>query len=758
MSESLPESSVKESPLVEAQLVESHDAVSQETVSEVEVVSEVETVVEVEDGVEEEDTVQEEDAVVAEADEPTSGVTFASLNLSEPILRAVVGSGYTVATPIQAAAIPPLLEGRDVLGQAQTGTGKTAAFALPLLQRIDLDEVHPQVLVLTPTRELAIQVAEAFERYASGLNGLRVTAIYGGQDYQVQFRDLDRGVHVVVGTPGRVMDHMRRGSLPLDGVGALVLDEADEMLRMGFAEDVEFVLSQLPEERQIALFSATMPDQIRAIAQNHLHDPVEITLEQGPTAAETVRQRYLVVPPPAKQQALVRVLEAEPTDGVIVFVKTKSTSEYLADMLSAHGFRTAALSSDVAQKQRERIVENLRACRLDVIVATDVAARGLDVSRISHVINYDYPFDAETYVHRIGRTGRAGRDGDAILFLNTRERHLLRRLERAVDRQIEPMEVPSKRDVNQRRVARFHEKITTSLTRDDLGTFTSLVEQYRRDNPEVSLEHVAASLAALAVGDGPFLVKEDFTQANFRESKTMRDNGRHPFEDRPRERGFGNGDRREPRHLPRERPARQSASYGPTETFRIEVGRVDGVKPGNIVGAIANEAGVDGACIGRIEIFDRHCHLDMPAGMPDGMLESLQRVVVAGRSLQMSRVADGEGERPNFARPEFARPGLPRKRKFEKPAGRFEEQGPPRSTENKKFGARKKFADKPAFGEKPKFGKSKFAGKAKFAKRAEGEAPVGKKPAFPAKPSLGGKFKTQTKARPKPLKRVKPKS
>ncbi len=567
-------------------------------------------------------------------------VTFADLNLSESLLAAVEQSGYTTATPIQARAIPPLLAGHDVLGQAQTGTGKTAAFALPMLERIDLAQKAPQVLVLCPTRELAIQVAEAFERYAANLAGLRVSAIYGGQDYQIQFRDLDRGVHVVVGTPGRVMDHMRRGSLDLSSLRGLVLDEADEMLRMGFAEDVEWVLTQTPPERQIALFSATMPDAIRRIAQQHLNDPVEITIQEGASAAETVRQHFLVVPPRQKQLALQRVLEAEATDGVIVFVKTKSTTEQLAEFLAHSGQRVAALSSDVAQKNRERIVENLRTGVIDVIVATDVAARGLDVQRISHVINYDLPFDSESYVHRIGRTGRAGRQGDAIIFLHPRERQQLRRIERATGQTIQPMDMPSKRAINQRRVTRFHERIATALARPDLVNFQSVVEQYLSKNPETQLAQVAAALASIAVGEAPFFMTEDIAPVSFQDGR----------EDRGDARDGARGDREE-------RGGRRSA--GPMETFRVEVGREHGVRPGNLVGAIANETGLSSANIGRIEINDDHSLVDMLVGMPPELFHSLKQVVVLGQRLNISRPGESAPSR------------RPVGKKFDKPRGKF---------------------------------------------------------------------------------------
>ena len=481
--------------------------------------------------------------------------------LAAALLQAIESSGYTPATPIQARAIPLLLEGRDVLGQAQTGTGKTAAFAIPMLERIDLAQRTPQVLVLTPTRELAIQVAESFERYAVGLPGLRVVPIYGGQDYQVQFRQLDRGVHVVVGTPGRVMDHMRRGSLKLDGLRGLVLDEADEMLRMGFADDVEWVLTQTPPERQIALFSATMPEPIRRIAQSHLRNPATITIKQGASAAETVRQRFIAVAPHQKQATLARVLEAEDIDGVLIFVKTKSTTEPLADYLANQGHRTAALSSDIAQTQRERIIDNMRNGKVDIIVATDVAARGLDVQRISHVINYDLPFDSESYVHRIGRTGRAGRSGEAIILLHPRDRHVLRRIEHATRQTIEPMDIPSKRAINQRRVARFHERITAALAHKELATFTSVVEQYRAAH-DLPMEQIAAALAVLAAGEKPLLMTEDLKPTTFTEScATIA----VVHELRPIRGSFENARRIEPNGSVDRRPVGRRS--GPMETF-----------------------------------------------------------------------------------------------------------------------------------------------------------------------------------------------
>ena len=566
-----------------------------------------------------------------------SEITFQQLNLSGPLLEAIQGAGYTVATPIQARAIPLLLEGRDVLGQAQTGTGKTAAFAVPMLHAIDVEQKVTQVVVLTPTRELAIQVAAAFRRYAAGMPGVRVAAIYGGQDYQVQFRQLDRGAHIVVGTPGRVIDHMRRGSLKLDGVRGLVLDEADEMLRMGFAEEVDWILTQTPSERQTALFSATMPDAIRRIAQRHLRNPAEITIKQRSATADTVRQRFVVVGPHEKQEVLARVLEAESIEGVLIFVNTKSTTEPLAEYLSSQGHRTAALSSDVAQSQRERIVQNLRTGKVDVIIATDVAARGLDVQRISHVINYDFPTDSESYVHRIGRTGRAGRTGNAILFLHPRGRHLLRRIEQATRQTIEPMEIPTNEVINKRRVTRFHERITASMAHRELETFASLVEQYRKEN-DMPLEQIAAALAALAAGDTPLLLTDDRLPAGFADAGDGRDSSRR----HPRERSFGGERRSEPNGRGERRPFEGRHSER-METFRIEVGHAHKVKPTNIVGAIANETGLESRCIGRIEIFDEHSTVDMLAGMPAKMFETLKQVKIGGRRLNISRLDEAPG-------------------------------------------------------------------------------------------------------------------
>jgi ATP-dependent RNA helicase DeaD len=559
----------------------------------------------------------------------TAVQSFAELGLIQSVLDALQEVGYETPSPIQAQTIPYLLQGRDVLGQAQTGTGKTAAFALPLLSRIDLKKLQPQVLVLAPTRELAIQVAEAFQRYASHMKGFHVAPIYGGQSYETQIRQLKRGVHVVVGTPGRVMDHMRRGTLKLGNLNALVLDEADEMLRMGFIDDVEWILEQIPEERQIALFSATMPDVIRKIAHKHLHAPEQVTIKQKTTTAETIRQRYWMVSGLHKLDALTRLLEAEPFDGMIVFVRTKNAAVELAEKLEARGYAAAPLTGDMAQKMRERTVEQLKRGKLDILVATDVAARGLDVERITHVINYDIPYDTESYTHRIGRTGRAGRTGDAILFVAPREKRMLGTIERATRQKIEQLQLPSNETINDKRIDRFKQRITDTLAQEDLEFFYNLLEDYRLEHNVPALE-IAAALAKLVQGDQPLLLKDRPASAR-REKKVFEKSAR------PRkERAQG------------ERPRKGKRNTGPAaegmERFRLEVGHNDNVKPGNIVGAIANEAGIDSEYIGRIDIFDDYSLIDLPEGMPKDIFSDLKKTWVAGKQLRISRFKSGKTE------------------------------------------------------------------------------------------------------------------
>jgi ATP-dependent RNA helicase DeaD len=560
---------------------------------------------------------------------------FAALGLAANVLATLEKVGYESPTPIQARTIPPLLAGRDVLGQAQTGTGKTAAFALPLLSRIDVARRAPQVLVLAPTRELAIQVAEAFQRYASGLQDLHVLPIYGGQEYSVQLKMLARGVHVVVGTPGRVMDHLRRGTLDLAALQTLVLDEADEMLRMGFIDDVEWILKHTPANRQMALFSATLPAEVRRIARSHLHDPVEVSLEQRTTTAALVRQRVWIVAGTHKLDALTRILEVEPFDAMIVFVRTKHATSDLAERLCARGFDAAAIHGDIHQSQRERLIANLRSGALDILVATDVAARGLDVERVSHVVNFDIPYDTEAYVHRIGRTGRAGRSGEAILFVAQRERHMLRTIERATGQNIEVMDLPSHETINNVRVTRFFEGLNRTLAEEDLTDLAELMARYQREHAVEPLL-VAAALAHQAQRGAPLLQK----QAPQRERPPAIE-GRPAAERRPpNERSENRPARPEqepgrPRERQRERGRDEDED---TELFRVEVGRAHGAEPRNIVGAIANEAGVDPRYIGKIEIGDEHSTVELPVGMPKPVFEHLKTVWVAGRRLGISRV------------------------------------------------------------------------------------------------------------------------
>jgi len=580
--------------------------------------------------------------------------SFRNLGLIPQVQRAVEDSGYVTPTPIQAETIPPLLDGRDLIGQAQTGTGKTAAFALPILSRLSVGDRTTQVLVLAPTRELAIQVAEAFQEYARFVKGVSVIPVYGGQDYNIQLRELRRGPQVVVGTPGRVMDHIRRGTLKLDGLECLVLDEADEMLRMGFIDDVEWVLDQTPAGRQIAVFSATMPPAIRRIAQKHLSDPVEITIKEKTATALTIRQRYTVVPYRQKADTLVRLLETEDVDGMIVFVRTRSTTVEVADHLQNLGHKAVALNGDIPQKQRERTIDNLKSGRINIVVATDVAARGLDVQRISHVINFDFPHDTEAYIHRIGRTGRAGREGDAILFVTPKERYQLRNLERGTDSPIEHLKEPTTREINIARAEKFKQRITDALATPPKADdpFASLITQYL-ESTEADPKEVAVVLARLLQGDSPLFVKDQPKRRDdrSRDDRGGRDNrrqdrnGRNDRDSHRSRRDEGNRDRSNNRDRHEKREKRTDENM---ECFRIEVGHNQGVRPGNIVGAIANEAGLDSKYIGRINILDHHSEIDLPAGMPEEVFEMLQTVYVSGKPMKISRVgAGGRSEQSN---------------------------------------------------------------------------------------------------------------
>ena len=572
-------------------------------------------------------------------------ITFSDLNLPAPLLQAVTDQGYEQPSPIQAESIPALLEGRDLLGQAQTGTGKTAAFALPLLASIDPNNRAPQLLILAPTRELAIQVAEACQQYAKHLKGVNVVPIYGGQSYTIQLKQLSRGAQVVVGTPGRVMDHMRRKTLSLDGLKALVLDEADEMLRMGFIDDVKWVLEQSPSDRQIALFSATMPREVKRVADQHLQDPVHIKIASKTATGANISQRYWIVRGSHKLDAITRILENEETAGVIVFVRTKNATVELSDKLSARGFRSEALNGDIVQANREKIIDRLRSGKLDILVATDVVARGLDVERISHVINYDVPHDTESYIHRIGRTGRAGRSGKAILFVAPREKRMLFSIERATKQPIEPMELPSIADINKNRVERFKETIVDTISNQNLDFFSQLITEMQKDK-EISSEQIAAALAFMAQGGNSLLLDE---AAMAREAKTTHSSSGFDRSDRERGgRDRGRGERRERSYDDKPTPNKNATPLNDfpeveMRRFRLEVGRRNSVKPGNIVGAIANEADLESKYIGEIEIREGYSTVDLPADMPKEVMAILKRARVAGRPLEIS-IFDGKGE------------------------------------------------------------------------------------------------------------------
>ena len=634
---------------------------------------------------------------------PAAELSFNTLGLADSVLKALRDVGYEIPTPIQARTIPPLLEGRDLLGQAQTGTGKTAAFALPLLSRIDVELRVPQVLVLAPTRELAIQVAEAFQRYATGLKGLHVLPIYGGQEYGVQLKMLARGVHVVVGTPGRVMDHMRRGTLKLDGLRAMVLDEADEMLRMGFIDDVEWILEQTPPERQLALFSATLPNEVQRIAERHLTNPEVVRLEERTTTAASVRQRVWIVSGTHKLDALTRILEVETFDAMIIFVRTRTATVELAERLCARGFDAAAIHGEVPQRQRERLIANLKTGDLDILVATDVAARGLDVERVSHVVNFDIPYDTEAYVHRIGRTGRAGRAGDAILFVAPRERHMLRTIERATGQAIELMDLPSHETINNVRVQRFFDALNKTLAEEDLTSLVELMARFQREHAVDPLQ-IAAALVHHTRGGSPLIIKprrsDSAGPAVTAGESSATAGARDPAGDQrrappaPRERfqrddsHAGTADRppraheRAPRaDAPRAddaRPPRKRADRIPDaefERFRIEVGTAHGTEPRNIVGAIVNEAGIEPSYVGKIEMFEDHSIVELPLGMPKPIFSHLRSVWVSGRQLNISRLdATGRPAGKPPGRPHGVTPaksaGKPHEKSHGKPPGK----------------------------------------------------------------------------------------
>ena len=572
-------------------------------------------------------------------------LTFTDLNLPQPILQALEKVGYEKPSPIQAESIPLLLNGHDLLGQAQTGTGKTAAFALPMLANLDIEGNYPQLLVLAPTRELAIQVAEAFQAYASFSKKIRVLPIYGGQSYDNQIRQLKRGVQVVVGTPGRVIDHIKRGTLKLDQLKFLVLDEADEMLRMGFIDDVELILSHAPAERQTALFSATMPGPIKKITERYLKDPKHVKIASKVSTASTIRQRYCQVAGHHKLEALTRIMEVEPFDGVIIFVRTKTATLELSEKLAARGYDVEPLNGDIPQNARERTVDRLKQGKIDILVATDVVARGLDVERVSHVINFDVPYDTESYVHRIGRTGRAGRTGDAILFISHREKRMLQSIERATRQTIEAMPIPSITELNETRLSNFKQSISEATKDDSIENLIPIVDMLREEI-EASPEVLLAALVKIAQGDEPLLLKE--SDRPDLHSKPRRDRDFDSNNRRDRDGGKGRDARRKsPRDSRRPDEGKQR--------FRIEVGHVHGVKPGNIVGAIANEANIDSKHIGAIEIYDNFSTVDLPEGMPADTRQTLQGTRVAGQRLALREWSDkppakGKGKGPGAGR------------------------------------------------------------------------------------------------------------
>lgn len=541
---------------------------------------------------------------------------FSDLGLSEPILQAIKAIGYEQPSPIQAAAIPALLAGEDILGTAQTGTGKTAAFALPLLSRLDPKQTKPQILVLAPTRELAIQVAEAFQSYAQGLKGFHVLPIYGGQEMSGQLRQLRRGVQVVVGTPGRVMDHINRGSLDLSELKSLVLDEADEMLRMGFIDDVEWILERIPEQRQTALFSATMPAPIRKVANRYMRDPREIKIVSNTSTGDNIEQVYWMVSGTNKLDALTRILEVESFDGMIIFVRTKTATVELAEKLEARGYSTSALNGDMNQALRERTVERLKSGKLDIVIATDVAARGLDVDRVSHVLNYDIPYDSEAYVHRIGRTGRAGRSGKAILFVAPRERRLLHVIEKATRQPILPMELPTGEAVTAHRIDNFKAQIDKVFAEQvDLTFYHELLASYSHAN-DLYPEDIAAALAYLVQKERPLQVK-------FAPLKPAKE---HQRAERTERTGKG----------------KKFQNDDDMQRYRIAVGRTHHVKPGDIVGALANEAGIASRHIGHIKLFDDFSTVDLPKTLAKETLRQLKTLRVRNQVLDI-RMDEGPG-------------------------------------------------------------------------------------------------------------------
>jgi ATP-dependent RNA helicase DeaD len=571
-----------------------------------------------------------------------SQAKFSDFGLSDSILSVLDSIGYETPSPIQEQCITHLLNGEDIIGQAQTGTGKTAAFALPLLDNIDLSLNAPQLLILAPTRELAIQVSEAVQTYARGLKGFHVLPIYGGQSYDVQLRPLKRGVHAVVGTPGRVMDHIKKGTLKLDNIKSFVLDEADEMLKMGFIDDIKWVMERIPEQRQIALFSATMPNVIKRVAEKFLNNPKIVKVKNKTETAPNIEQKYCLVGGLSqKLDALTRILEVTEFDAMIIFARTKTLTVELAEKLAARGFTAEAINGDIQQSQREKIINKFKKGGIDILVATDVAARGLDVPRISHVVNYDIPQDAETYVHRIGRTGRAGREGEAILFVSNRERRMLSNIERVTRQKIEPLELPTAKIINEKRVNTFKQKITQTINNQDLGVFEKLVSEFQESNEELGLIKIASALAHIAQGNEPLFLSE-------------------------KEPSFGRDQKPgEEKVVPVEANPLNAHPQIPMRRYKLEVGNSNNIKPGNILGAIANEADMDSEYIGSIQIFDNFSTVDLPDEMPKETFEVLKKTMVNGKRLNITELTEknnkatigGTSGKRNFGRGKFSKGG-----------------------------------------------------------------------------------------------------
>jgi len=594
------------------------------------------------------ETTSETPSKESNEDSNSTTISFSDLGLSKPILQAVEEAGYESPSAIQAETIPLLLEGRDMIGQAQTGTGKTAAFSLPLLSKLDLSTKDTQILVLAPTRELAIQVAEAMQSYARHLKGFHVMPIYGGQSIDIQLRQLRRGVHVVVGTPGRVMDHLRRKTLKLGNLKAMVLDEADEMLRMGFIDDVETILKETPDTRQTVLFSATMPSAIKRITQKYLNNPADIKVKSKTATVSTITQYYWSGKTSFKLDALTRLLEAEEFGGIIIFVRTKNMTSELSEKLAARGYAAVPLNGDVQQSMREKVINRLKKGDIDIIVATDVVARGLDVERITHVINYDMPADNESYVHRIGRTGRAGRKGTAILFVPPNGRRMLQGIERATGQTIEPLVLPSPKDISEARINRFKEMVVETAASQKLDFYEKIIADLE-EKGELTPRQISATLAFLVQRDRPLLVTPkaipdssfgDRSDRNQNDNRRDRDNrGKSNRDSRDNRDNRSNNRDNRSKHSDgaRSNQRRRTETQPGMVTYRLDVGKEHGAEPRHIVGAIANEAGVESQYIQNIDISSGYSTVDLPDGMPKEIEKHLKGVRVMGQQLQLRK-------------------------------------------------------------------------------------------------------------------------